>query len=78
MVTKSFLSNQRVPSVVFQSDKTDLSFERTDDSPLLYRDCDINILLPEDMVVPKCPRIELLLEFTTLRPVRPGVVHRKI
>ena len=37
-----------------------------------------NILLPGDVVVPKCPRSELLLEFTTLRPVRTGVVHGKI
>ena len=28
-------------------------------------------------MVPKCPRSELLLEFTTLRPVRPGVVRVK-
>ena len=39
-----------------------------------------NILLPGDVVVPKCPRSELLLEFTTLRPVRflvmvPGIVY---
>ena len=37
-----------------------------------------NILLPGDVVVPKCPRSELLLEFTTLRPVRPGLVHWSI
>ena len=36
---------------------------------------DFNILLPGDVVAPKCPRSELLLEFTTLRPVRPGVVR---
>ena len=45
---------------------TVLSFEKTD-VPRVF----CNILLPGDMVVPKCPRSELLLEFTTLRPVRP-------
>ena len=37
-----------------------------------FQDSAINILLRGDVVVPKCPRSELLLEFTTLRPVRPG------
>ena len=60
-----------LPLFVFQYAKTDLSFERTVDSPLLYRQCMFNILLPGDVVVPKCPRSELLLEFTTLQPVRP-------
>ena len=59
------------PLFVFRYVKTDLSFERTVNSPLFYRYCMINILLPGDVVVPKCPRSELLLEFTTLRPVRP-------
>ena len=60
-----------LPLFVFRSAKTDLSFERTVDSPLFFRWCMFNILLPGDVVVPKCPRSELLLEFTTLRPVRP-------
>ena len=32
-----------------------LSFERNYDSPRLFRESDINILLPGDVVVPKCP-----------------------
>ena len=36
-----------------------------------YTDSVCLILLPGDVVVPKCLRSELLLEFTTLRPVRP-------
>ena len=46
--------------------------------PFLFGESDFNILLPGDVVVPKCPHSELLLEFTTLRPVRPGVVHWSI
>ena len=45
--------------------------------PFMLEERDFNILLPGDVVAPKCPRSELLLEFTTLRPVRPGVVRVK-
>ena len=45
--------------------------------PNMLEERDFNILLPGDVVAPKCPRSELLLEFTTLRPVRPGVVRVK-
>ena len=41
----------------------------------MLEEIDFNILIPGDVVAPKCPRSELLLEFTTLRPVRPGVVR---
>ena len=50
------------------------SVERAVDSRLfMFRVSGINILLRGDVVVPKRPHSEPLLEVTTLRPVRPKV-----